>query len=130
MLKWKVFFWLLLYWYVASFLYDISSSLDTELIIVSVLKAMLLIPYFGFAYNKRFGYQLFWKITFLIQAALVVVITPLLLTTFHFAKRSVSFRFDESDVVSTLLFAFLSVILLIPPYLYAFKSNSIWSRNN
>ncbi len=129
MIKWKVFFWVIVATLVSTSIFHIMQGKSaSELLISIAVSAVLLTPYFGHAYGKKIAASLVWKTTFILQ-----VIVTLIVVIFSAAGQYVyinsggDFFYGFLKVISLVSCAFL---LLIPPYLYAFKSKVIWMKRS
>lgn len=132
--KWKVLSWLLLVASISSIICDvIQGMIGTLFIITSVFKILLLIPYFGFAYQKKIPILLLWKVTFILQAIVLVISVAFLVIGQLSYVAGVDDMAGVGDIFVGLLeiitFLFIAFLLLIPPYLYAFKSSPLWLKN-
>ena len=128
MTKWKVLSWLLLVASISGIIFNvIQGMIGTQFIITSVLSLLLLIPYFGFAYQKKIVVALIWKITFILQAIfLVIAIVFLVIGQLSYVAGDGS-MFD--GLLEIITFSFIALLLLVPPYIYAFKSSPLWFKN-
>lgn len=121
---WKVIFWLLALITAkdAVGLLFSGSAAPMDLLGLAV-GAFLLIPYYGYAYQVAIGWKLFWQIGF---AIICLVGTAVWIPA---GKVSIEYMLTNPDIVSFIMFGLglgIGLLMLIPPFRYAFKSNNIW----
>ncbi len=138
MALWKIYFWLVISIYLATYAVEISVRVfelfpsiqdafsepyETIELIEVVFSFVPLIAVFGYAYEKMIFNRILWQIVFAINFCLMISIyfssyKPLLL---EFGVSIPSFGMLA-------LILFFTVPEVIGNYLYAFKSNHIWSN--
>ena len=85
--------------------------------------AFLSIPYYGYAYQVAIGWKLFWQIGF----AIVFLVGAYVWVPA--GKASIDYMLIKPNIVSFIMFGLgvcIALLMLIPPFKYAFKSNNIW----
>lgn len=120
MILWKVIFWLLVL-LTAKDAIGLMFSGDTAPldIIALAVSSLLLIPYYGYAYQVAIGWKLFWQICFVASCLIGVYGWVLFFEAFLSNPNFISFIFLSLGIGLTLL-------IFIPPFRYAFKSNNVW----
>lgn len=124
LLKWKVIFWLLAGLTSSDFFsVPTSDSVDLLGVLGLVASAVMLVPFFGYAYNAIIGAKKIWQVAFCIAM-------PILACQF---VVEISFMSDlfvanpSGPAVFGAVFGGLAyLLLLLPAYRYAFKSNEFW----
>lgn len=102
----------------------VQVDFEIENIVFAILGLVLLIPYYGYSYQKKFANHLLWKVTFFIQLFLTVIVFIVSsVALFFYVTGGGNFFIGFIGVFAALLFA---VILLIPPFRYAFKEDKLW----
>ncbi|SHH23917.1 hypothetical protein [Ferrimonas marina] len=126
-------FWKILFWFLAlsTFLevtrVPFSNSVSPGDLIGLALSALMLIPYYGFAYEVNIGWKRLWQGFFILYAPTSIVLSGIA------TYQAVPFLMRQADMLSWLFLAFrivLTFVLLYPPYRYAFHSEGIWSNNS
>ena len=127
MKKWKVLFWILAL-ATAKEYYDFPSSSQKSILdfLYLISNGILLIPFYGFAYQTAIGWKKLWQIVFL---ALIPI-------TSYYVLGSILMRLYLSvlvaDYIGFLLLLIVATfygVLLIPQFKYAFRSNQLWASN-
>lgn len=128
MTKWKVFFWLLVIATIGGVIFNIiEGKFNIQLAISSLVSFILLVPYFGHAYQKKIAALLIWKVTFTLQAILIVSLAVFSIIGQYFYIAGGGEAFDGLLKIITIIP--IAFVILIPPYLYAFKSAQLWVKN-
>jgi len=127
MIKWKVFFWVLVIAVIGAGVFHVSQGKsNSELFISLAACAFLLIPYFGYAYQKKIAVNLLWKTVFVVQVILTIIVTLAFVIGQYLAiKNGGELFYDSLKIIAIIPIALLS---LIPPYLYAFNSHFLWQK--
>ncbi|MFT6907479.1 MAG: hypothetical protein ACJAS1_004161 [Oleiphilaceae bacterium] len=128
MTKWKVFCWLLVVATIGGIVFNISQGqFNGQLVISSIVSVLLLIPYFGYAYQKKIAALLIWKVTFVLQSILIICLALFSVIGQYFYIAGGGDVFGGLLKIITILP--IAFVILIPPYLYAFKSAPLWVEN-
>ncbi|EMN7321946.1 hypothetical protein M2H05_22405 [Vibrio vulnificus] len=128
MFKWKLFCWVVTVLTVGS----VSSQLvllgfSPSVLIGAFISLFLLLPYIGYAYEKKIINPAIWKVTFALQLILLLLIGVFAaVTQFFYSTGGGNFT---GGLFGTLLVLPIGLFILIPPYLYAFKSKKLWETN-
>ena len=117
---WKVIFWLLALLTLkdAVGLMFSGDAAPMDLIALAV-GAFLLIPYYGYAYQVAIGWKLFWQISFVAVFLLGSYGWILFFNAFLSNPNHISFILLGLGIG-------LALLIFIPPFKYAFKSDNIW----
>lgn len=118
---WKFVFWLL----AALTLFDFLSlpfggSIEVYDFLGLAIGTLLLIPYYGYAYQVAIGWKLLWQVSYVVN---VVLIGFGLQDPFF---ENVIYKPEIFDVLVLLLLLCSVFVLLIPCYRYGFKSKELW----
>lgn len=128
MFKWKLFCWVVTVLTVGS----VSSQLvllgfSPSVLIGAFISFFLLLPYIGYAYEKKIINPAIWKVTFSLQLILLLLIGVFAaVTQFFYSTGGGNLT---GGLFGTLLVLPIGLFILIPPYLYAFKSKKLWETN-
>ena len=124
---WKVIFWILAIFTFFDFIgLPSAEGVDPIELTLLAVSTMLLIPYYGYAYQLVIGWKKLWI------AAFVLTLPISLYQMWLVVELAVYYLSENGSVISfSIMFITLafSILLLIPPYLYAFKSNKLWEEN-
>ena len=127
MKKWIFVFWFqaILFGY-SLFTFPFSNDLDLYGVAALLVQGILLLPYYGYAYEVRLGVAIIWKVVFLFYLSIFLIyFAPSFTRSIH---RVISFEGDWAlGLIFIPLSIFFTVILFIPPYRYAFKSERLWN---
>ncbi|MDO6683876.1 MULTISPECIES: hypothetical protein [unclassified Agarivorans] len=126
LLKWKVFFWLGVIATIANVLLSVYQDKPAIGVLLSTLiTAVLLVPYYGYAYQKALATVTLWKILLWLEALLMAFV--LLFAVIG----QVAYLAGEGGVSVALLGSVLILLIcpltLIPPYRYVYRSNALWN---
>jgi len=88
---------------------------------------ILTIPYYGYAYHVAFGWKKLWQATFFLLMLLVIV----------YGGQSIYSNLSNivlgNDSITGMLFTmfglFITYVLSLPVFRYAFKSNQLWQKS-
>lgn len=125
-IEWKIYFFIFVFSYSHFFIYiwtDFSFLKLTKFIIL----VLLILAFFGFAWEKRIFTRFFWKVVF-------IFITPWQigsLINFLISKNlwsQLDFSFIFSLIMVIITITFLKIVPLMTLYLYAFKNENIWRK--
>lgn len=126
MLKWKVFFWLGVVATIANVMLGLYEGKPIIAIAVSTLiTGVLLIPYYGYAYQKVVANLVLWKVLFWLQAILLAFIL------FFALIGQVSYLAGDGGfslkLLGSVLILLLCPLTLVPPFRYAYRSKTLWN---
>ena len=119
MKKWKIFFWVVSVIFVISL---VTTPFRTEHTlfdaITLILTGLSLIPLYGYPYQARIGTKVIATCIFLTNLALFALVAYLIAT-------SVGVKVAAREFFGLVVFF---VLYMYPQYLYAFKSDHLWSE--
>lgn len=124
---WKIVFWLLALVTARDFLNILFSGTATVQGLLNLAASLLLlIPYYGYAYQLVIGWKKLWQSVFLLVA-------PFLAYQWCLAAWfRINYLLEYFDWISALFFVSglgITLVIVIPPYQYAFRSNTLWLKN-
>jgi hypothetical protein len=120
-LKWKIFFWLSSFFISVAIISLPFAEIDLKFTDAVSLAVQVLGQFFiyGYAYQKEVGNRTIARIAFYLNLALCIYVI------FISAKELIA----ESTIANISILApgiALSLIVLVPLYLYTYKSENIW----
>ena len=123
--KWKVIFWILA---VLTFLDFVAlpfkNVIDVDDFVGLAIGALLLVPYYGYAYQVAIGWKLLWQLAFVSNLfSLGYVFKD------HFVENVID-DFVLSEFTALLMIVVLTCLLLIPCFRYAFQSTHLWTTDD
>jgi len=96
-------------------------------LIGQAIGAMLLVPYYGYAYQVKIGNALLWKVSFALLVVLYILsVGPMVYS--QVIKIASGEGMWLMRTISVSLGLFLIIVLAIPPFRYAFKSKKLWDE--
>ena len=121
MKPWKVYFWFM----VASnagFLWKVISRPTLMYAIDAAFNALTLVALYGFCFNRKLGFQKYWKVAFFIAVIQAV----------FFSMKEIFSEMIRLDLSAVIVGVIIGLALIVPiyvaMYLYAFKSDDIWKE--
>lgn len=127
--KWKILFWLVAFFTLLDFIgLPFKSSVGFRDLISLFMGVMLLAPYYGYSYRVAIGGKVLWQVIFVILVALSL----LMMTPLTYSEVAKILSGDEIWLMRTVFLVLgvsVMVVLAIPPFRYAFKSQKIWDEN-
>ena len=126
MWKWKILFWLMAIIETSSlFIVMFSDNFSMYSSAGFILPFLTLFPLYGFAYSFPIWNRKFAIAIFMINTVLYVAVNG-----FSFYSLGSDFDFTFMFLVLFAIFTLIYFIVLYPQYMYAFKSDNLWSDKN
>lgn len=128
MTKWKVLFWIMAVITALELVnFPFQSSIKMASLVGLFISLMLVIPFYGYAYQVAIGGKLLWQIVFGILLTInLISAVPMVISE---GSKIASGNEIFMRTFFLLFGIFIFVVLLLPPYRYAFKSKKIWEEN-
>jgi len=128
MRKWKILFWFFAVLTALDFIsLPFQKTINLADFIGLFVGALILVPYYGYSHSIAIGNKRLWQVVFCILVALnlLVGLPPIYSETLKI--------FSGDDSLLRAFFVILALIVLvilhIPPFRYAFKSEKTWAPN-